>query len=408
MLPVARLLADFPGLPLAHPLTQQYHLPLSPLALAYAAAAVVVVVAFAVPRASGPARPRGARVVTSWAGSLSAPRVATRVAAVAFLIVAIAAGRVGTEEELENLAPALVVGALWPLLVLASVLVGPVWRWVDPWDAAARALARSDDDSEPSAHVWPAALVALGWVWYLSAYSHPLSPRSVGAALAVYSVVTVAGCLAVGRARWLSGAEPFGLVFSWMALVPRRGLGGWDPPRGAPAVLGVLTGGLLFGAVRRSELWGELNTDPHAELLATAGLIAAGAAAWGLLALVQSTARPPARAVMARAAVPATAGLALAVAMDSNRLTTSLQLLPGLLGDPLGEGWNLLGRAGAGLDAAPFGTSGLLAVQLGLLVIGCAGGAIVLARQAARRERMAPAGGLCVLAGASVIALASH
>jgi hypothetical protein len=399
--------ANFAGPPLAHPLTQTYHLPLSPVLLAYAAAALVVGVALFVPQGAPPSGDRRRPEVASWAGSLSAPQVATRTLAVALLALTIAAGRVGTDDELENLAPAFAVGAMWPLLVVASVVVGPVWRWVDPWDAIARVLARGDD-SEPAGHVGPAAFVALASVWYLSVYAHPLAPRSVGAALAVYTVVSVAGCLAVGRVRWLSMAEPFGIVLSWVALVPRRGLADWTPPRGALALLGVLTGGLLFGAVRRSELWGDLNTEPHAELLATAGLIVACAAVCGFMALVASVATRPARRALLRAMVPAVAGIVLAVAMESNRLTTSVQLLPGLLGDPFGSGWDLLGRAGAGLDPAPFDISGLLAIQLAALVAGFLAGAIVLARRVARQGRTPLAGGLSLLAGASVIALASH
>ena len=404
---VARVLAHSVGVPLAHPLTQTYHLPLSPLLLAYGAAALVVAVAFALPEARPRTGPRLRPEVASWYGSLSAPQMAVRAAAVALLALTIVAARLGTEDELENLAPAFAVGAMWPLLVLASVVLGPLWRWVDPWDAIARALARGDDDEVPG-HVWPAALVALAWTWYLSAYSDPLAPRSVGAALAVYTVVTVAGCLAWGRVRWLATSELFGIVMSWMALVRRRGLADWTPPRGALVLLGVLTGGLLFGAVRRSELWGDLNTDPHAELLATVGLIVSCAAVAGFLALVANSATPAARQALARAMVPAAAGVIIAVAMERNRLTTSLQLLPGLLGDPFGEGWDLLGRAGSGLDAAPFGVSGLLVIQLALLLAGFVGGAIVLARQVRRNERTPAAGGLSLLGGASVIALASH
>jgi hypothetical protein len=404
---VARLLVHFAEPPLAHPLTQPYHLPLSPLVLAYAAAALVIAVALVVPEAGSRSAARRSPELASWAGSLSAAQVATRALAVALLALTIAAGRLGEDDELENLAPAFAVGAMWPLVVLASVVAGPVWRWADPWDAIARALARGDD-SEPAGHVWPAAVAALAWVWYLSVHSHPLAPRSVGAALAVYTVATVAGCLAFGRVRWLSSAELFGIVLSWLALVPRRRLAGWTPPRGAPAVLGVLTGGVLFGAARRSELWGDLNTEPHAELLATAGLIVSCAAAWGLVALVASSATLAARRAIVRALLPAAAGAVVAVAMDSNRLTTSLQLLPGLFGDPFGEGWDLLGRAGAGLDPAPFGTGGLLAVQLAVLVAGFLGGAVVLARHVARKERAPAAGGISLLAGASVIALASH
>jgi hypothetical protein len=404
---VARVLADYAGAVLAHPLTQPYHLPASPLLLAYAAAALVLLVALAVP--GGRARPLEGRrgEVTSWAGSLSAPEAATRAVAVALLGLAIAAGRLGEDDELENLAPALVVGAAWPLIVVASVALGPVWRWIDPWDAIARALVRRDDD-EPPGHVWPAAAIAVTWVWYLSVYSRPLAPRSVGAALAIYTVVTVAGCLASGRVRWLATSEPFGIVFSWIALLRTRGLAHWSPPSGAHALLGVMVGGLLFGAVRRSELWGDLNTSPDPELVATAGLICSCLAIYGLLALMASTGPAPGRRAVAAAMVPVLAGVIVAVAMDSNRLTTSVQLLPALFGDPFGSGWDLLGRATAGLDPTPLGITGLLVAQLAIVLAGLLVGAIVLARQVPRGERRQAAGGLSLLAGASVIALASH
>ena len=150
------------------------------------------------------------------------------------------------------------------------------------------------------------------------------------------------------------------------------------------------------------------RTEPRAELLAGGGLVVACAAVWGVTALVASASREPARRAVVRAMVPVAAGVAVAVAMESNRLTTSLQLLPSLLGDPFGEGWDLLGRAGAGLDPTPFGISGLLVLQLAVLLAGFLGGAVLLARHSARRDRKPAAGGLSVLAGASVIALASH
>jgi hypothetical protein len=70
-----------------------------------------------------------------------------------------------------NGAVAPVVGAAWPLL--ASALVDPVWRWVDPWEGSARALMR-DRGGEAASHVWPAALAALAWILHLSAYPDPL------------------------------------------------------------------------------------------------------------------------------------------------------------------------------------------------------------------------------------------
>jgi hypothetical protein len=394
---------------LAHPLTEPFQLPVSPLVTAWVATALVLIVSFAWPRASGRSVPKAEPEAAAWAGSLSL-RWTTRLVGAALLILAVLAGRLGDNDELDNIAPALIVGSGWPLLVLASVLAGPVWRWVDPWDTLARALARGQSD-EASRDVRPAALVALAWVWYLSAYTDTLEPRSVGTMLALYTVFTVGGCLAFGRRRWLSSAEPLGIVLGWMALFPRGRLADWDPPRGAEALLGVLAGGVLFGAVRRSELWGDLNTADGALLLATLGVLVSAAAAAGLIAGTAAIARleqPDTRSAAARAAVPAVAGIIVAVAMDQNRLTTSIQLLPGLLGDPFGLGWDLFGRSTEGLDPAPFGTRGLLIAQLTVLLAGYLAGAAILARRARRGARVPVALGLAILANLSVIALASH
>jgi hypothetical protein len=396
------------AVPLAHPLTQPYVLPVSPLVAAWAAAALVLLAALVAPK--GGQRSTGAEELelASWAGSLSPLQWLARGLALALLVLAVLAGRLGADDELENLAPALVVGSAWPLLVLASSLVGPVWRWLDPWDGVARLAGRGGRDAV-GASVWPAAVVAVPWVWYLSAYRDTLGPRSVGAILALYTLFTVAGCLALGRRRWLSTAEPLGLVLSWMALLPRGRLADWQPPLGAEALLGVLAGGVLFGAVRRSELWGDLNTADEATLVATLGVLASCAAGAALLTVAAAAAeRQAARPTVARAAVPAAAAIVVAVAMDSNRLSTSVQLLPGLLGDPFGEGWDLLGRAGAGLDPAPLGTSGLLWAQLGVLVAGHMAGAVVLSRGVRRRARRPAAVALAVLGAAAVVALASH
>jgi hypothetical protein len=118
--------------------------------------------------------------------------------------------------------------------------------------------------------------------------------------------------------------------------------------------------------------------------------------------------RLAARGAVACAAVPAVAAIVVAVALARNRLFTSVQLLPGLLGDPFGRGWDLLGRAGAGLDPDPLGMTGLLVAQLAVLVAGHLTGAVVHARLVRRHARVPVAIVLTVLVSASTIVLVSH
>lgn len=424
----------------AHPVSGHAHVDIPLVLIAGASALLVFVVALAVPTHAAaslelsPARDAQPSVETassetasfepasfeaasfepasfetaSWSGALSRPQLVVRVGAVMLLALAIATGRLGVDQELENLAPALVVGTAWPLLMLASVVVGPVWRWVDPWDAVARAMNRQDRD-QACTYVWPAVPVALAVVWYLSAYPSPLDPRSVGAALALYTILTLAGCVALGRVRWLSCAEPLGLVLSWAALLPRRRLTGWDPPRGAEALLGVLAGGVLFGAVRQSEIWGAVQLRPDALLLSTIGVTVLSLVVAATFLAAARLAEPiGGRAGVARAVVPALAGIVVAVALERDRLFTSVQLLPGLLGDPFGHGWDLLGSPVDGLVPAPLGATGLLMAQLAVLLVAHMIGAVVTARQLPDTARLPAAVVLLHLMAGSVLAVATH
>jgi hypothetical protein len=398
---------------LAHPVSGHPHVEI-PLALTAGGAALLVfVVALALParpdRATTPAdTDRSAD--TSWEGLLSKPQVAVRLLAVVLLALTIIAGRLGADDELENLAPALVVGAGWPLLVVASSTLGPVWRWTDPWDGLARALSRHErEESPPAAHVWPAVVVLLPVLWFVSAYPDPLDPRAVGTALAVYTIVTVAGCVALGRQRWLGSWEPLGTVLGWMALLPRGRLWDWTPPRGAEALLGAFAGGVLFGAVRRSGLWSGIAALPTAQVLATAGLLACCAVFAALFALMaRAGASTGGRPGVARSVVPALAGIATAVALERDRFFTSVQLLPGLLGDPFGLGWDLLGPAVDGLDPAPLGGVGLLVAELAVLVAAHVAGAFAAAVRLRDTARLPAALVLLHLMALSVVAVAVH
>lgn len=361
------------GAPSAHPMPSSPHVDIPLVLIVIGIAVLVALVATVVPGRSHPAADdpgtAGTRdaVAWSWQGGLSVRLLVVRVVAVLALVTAVVAARAGVDDELENLAPALVVGAGWPLLILASLLVGSFWRWVDPWDTLARVLDRGDGPGAPG-HVYPAVVAALPWLWFLSVHPRPLDPRAVGIALAAYTALTLAGCVALGRVRWLSSAEPVGIVLSWIGLVPRRRLTSWQPPAGAGLLLGVVIAGSLVGALRRTELWSGVAALPRATTYATVGLLVACVVAGGLVLLAQRLAASPAqRAAVAQSLVPVAAGVVVAISLARNRFFTSVQILPGLLGDPLGRGWDLLGSPTSGLDPAPLGATGLVALQLGVI-----------------------------------------
>ena len=339
-----------------------------------------------------------------WAGGLTGPQVATRAVGVVLLVVTVLAGRVGSGSELLNLAPALAVGFGWPALVFASAVAGPVWRWLDPWDALARAFGAAAGERASDARF--AIIPALALAWYLAVYPDALSPRSVGLALGVYAVVMVAGALATGRVAWLSRVDVFGILFSWLARLPRGRLRTWEPPRGAELLLGVLAGGLAFGQIRTSAIWGDLNVAPGAVAYATladvgSALLVAGA----LWALARWALRIGAGGSVTAAALPAVASIALVVAMSRSRLFTSLQLLPSLASDPFGAGWDLFGTRDLGI-MPPLEPLVLAGVQLATLLLGHLAGAVALAARAPREARRPGILALSLLVSIGVVAVA--
>jgi hypothetical protein len=370
-----------PGEILAHPLTQGGALRVSPLVAGAAAAVLMGALGLLWPVPARPSVPRRGLLVDSWEGSLTSAQVALRALSVVLMAVAVAAGRLGSERELDNLAPALVVGTAWPGLLVLSATLGPVWRWLDPWDGIARVVAGGGGEEPGHRDVRLAVVAALAWTWYLGVYPDALSPRAVGLTLGVYTVVTVGGCLALGRAWWLSRVEVFGILFGWMARLPRGLLPSWSPPRGAAVLVGALAGGLVFGEIRRSELWGELNVVPGAMLWATLAMVGSAAVgAFVVQSLERWASREGASGSVAAAAVPAVVSIAVAASMARSRLFTSLQILPSVLGDPFGLGWDPFGMEPQTLSA-PLAPVRLALVQLAILLAGHVAGAVVLARR---------------------------
>lgn len=390
-----------PKVVLAHPLTERFELPISPLFVSAVALLLLAAAAGMAIRGRGhappqetpdartaPGSPTGAAAVLFWL---------CRVIGLGLLVLAVVAGRLGHPAELSNIAPALIMGAGWPLLVAGSALLGRLWQWLDPFDTLARAVAPLGAGDGPEADtVWWAAVPAAAWVAYLTMWPGNLSPRSVGAALLLYTVVTLAGCLAVGRRTWLGRAEVFGVFFSMIAQVRLRGSRA-RLPAGAPMVLAVLGGGMVYGILRDSQLLADIGYGPRTTFYSGLALAAAVAMAGALAHLMQRReARSGLSGTLPVAMVPAVAGLALALALARNRFTTSVQLLPIMVSDPLGSGINLFGTRNWTFNGRPLGIVGLLVAQLVLLAVGHLVGIVLAGRRVSalppeqRRRALSP------------------
>ena len=305
-----------------------------------AAALLVLLVALNVPV---PAE-RSAQLRTggSWlTGRRSGP--VALVVIVALVVVARTAG----STEVDNPVPALLVGLVWPALLVVPALASAALR--------RRAEVTGADVVRDTR---PAVFPALAVVGYLTLATRPTEPRTLGTALGVYAVVLLAVAVALGRSA-AARTECLGLLARWAALGP--GLVRWHPPRGAAAVLVVLLGGAWAERLQRATVWTDAAPGRTGQLvlLAAALTVAAGGAA--LL-----TASSDGRA--APVLLPLTAAAVLAGVL--RRAVISAQLL-----------WDSVGPGSPGLSPDPLGVAGGQAAALAVAAVGGALAAAVLARR---------------------------
>ncbi len=380
---------------LAHPVTESVGLGVAPAVVALGVSVLLWVVAVVLrSRASADqavAEPSSGDLAPADASTgpdpLSRSQLVGRAVGAALLVLAVVAGRLGEPSQLETITTALVIGAGWPLLLMTS-LVTDVWGRLAPFDGVARLLERvAGPTSRAAVPDMVLDRVAVGGAllitWWLTAYQPGLEPRVLGLALGVYALVTWAGCLAVGRERWLARAEILTVLFAALARA-RRHRSLTVPPQHLTA-LGVLLGGLVAAELRFSRWFvtdvarvGVLPFSEPATVLAYVVLVALGvlsvhgAVRWGrrLRAAGRVTAVLPFLVV----------GAGLSAAVERDRLWVSAQVLWSRLSDPLGTGLDLLGTADLVIRPWPYGVVPRLLLQLTLLVVPVLVGMVVALR----------------------------
>lgn len=391
---------------LAHPEFAPREVPVPPVLVALVVFGLVILAA-----RSGRRRARAAGPITDPAPAepllerLTPAGVILRILGLGLLTLGVVAGAIGSDDQLDNIAPVLLVGFGWPALLVLEVLVGGVFARLNPWDTLARLLAPlGAGEGELTHDVRPAVVAATAWIWYLTVPLEALDPVIVATAFGAYTLYTVAGCLAFGRVRWLTSAEVFTLLFGWISRARRGHLAGWDPPPGARAVIAVLAGGLLAGQLRDTHLYDPLRTVTFSWLWHTVALAVVAALVYLLL---RAADRRPEASTATAAAVWVVVGLALALALARNRVLTSAQFLPALMSDPLGRGWDLFGTGGpVRFDASPLTETGRVLTQVGLVAVGALAAARVVAHRFAGEvgARTTPATAIAFLAWVAVLA----
>lgn len=261
----------------------------------------------------------------------------------------------------------------WVGLVIASALLGPVWRAISPVrtiNAGIAKLAGSDPDEGLFRYPawlghWPAALGLYAFVWMELAYRTPTELGSVRLWCALYLATMLVGGAIFGN-RFYENADPFEVYSSLIAklspwarsdgrLVVRSPLSNLSTVESRPglvAVVAVLFGSTAFDSFRESSFWVRTYQDAsiskvwldNGALLAfcvAAGLLFAGACA-----LTPSRDDVPHRELPRRYAhslVPIILGYILA-----HYLTLFIDVGTQTLArasDPFGKGWDILGTA---------------------------------------------------------------
>lgn len=412
----------------AHGVQGQAETPV-PLEAFFAAAAVVVVVSF-VGLSFAWSKPRWSTVgwrpapgglgravlhpVTVW--TLRALVLA------AFALVLVAAV-FGSTLFNRNIAPVTVFVFWWIGLVPLSLLLGNVWREINPWAAVARLLrAPADTGRFPrSWGLWPAAALLVVWAWLELVYPTAAEPRLLAAVILGYSLLTIGAMFTYGVDTWLDNGETFSVYTRLLATMSpvqvrevdgQRRLGFRPPFLGAtqiPAAAGlvcyvaVLIGTVSFDGLSGTGPWRDRDVAATERLITLglpgfeAGLVVATIGLLLTVAVVvllfeaaasaanrgsQLTEGRTGRVTQAFAHSLVPIALGYAVAHSLTLWVFQSQDLIRLASDPLGQGRDLFGTAGYRIDFNVMSPNFIWAVQL-LAVVGAHVLGLVLAHERA-------------------------
>ncbi|WP_040337134.1 hypothetical protein [Candidatus Blastococcus massiliensis] len=407
---------------LAHGVGSRTDLPI-PLGLALYGAGAAILISFAAlllfwrkPKLGGPDSGRPVPQAVQRVVESDAVRGVLQAVAFGLLVLVVAAALAGPQETARNLAPWALYVTFWVGLVPVSLLLGPVWRVVNPLRLVHRLLSRlvpaaPGADRLPALGLWPAAVSLLVFLWFELVYPGRAEPGTVAVFLMGYALVQTALALWFG-AGWFArgdGFEVYSTLIARLSPWGRRGDGRVvlrDPltnatatpeTPGLAAVVVVLLGSTAFDGLSRTVWWqsgpGEAN-DSFSGTLGLVGSIALVAALYlvgtrlsGRLA-GQSPAVQPRR--YAATVIPIALGYTVAHYF-------SLLLLDGqttwiLLSNPFGlDGVDLFGTYGNVVDLTAVSPDTIAYVQVGGVVAGHVAGVTLAHERALLSERHARA-----------------
>ncbi|MPZ74472.1 MAG: hypothetical protein GEU74_14825 [Nitriliruptorales bacterium] len=334
----------------------------------------------------------------------AATTVVLRVVGLALLGATIAAAAFGGGNSANNPAPTWLYVWLWVGLVPASLLLGPVWRRMNPLRVISATLARLFGDPHeqgvrplpPALGYWPAVVGLLVFLWLELVYDRASQPSTVLFFVGVYGMVQVAASTMYGQ-TWYARGDAFEVYSTLLARLapwgrradgrivarnPLRGLADLTVDSSLTAVVYVLLGSAAFDGLTRTVWWEQLTAGHDRLALAVIGTLGL-AGAIGVVAVTYvaatrgaatlATPRPDARwmpppKAFAHSLVPITVGYTIAHYF-------SLLIFQGQAGytlasDPLNTGANLLGTADWQINYTAVSPQTIALVQVAAIVAG--------------------------------------
>ncbi|MFD0690192.1 hypothetical protein [Actinomadura fibrosa] len=350
-------------------------------------------------------RPDGGRPLPSGLARVLDSRALTtagRALALAATAFVVAVAFAGPPTDRANLAPWALFVTFWVGLVPASVLLGPVWRRVNPLrtlHAALCHLTRTDPSCgrrplPERLGYWPAAAWLTAFVWQELVAPHRSDPRVVGALILGYAAVNTALAWWFGR-DWFTRGDGFEAYSSLLArlcplgrrpdgtLVLRTPLTGLMTGAAEPGLVAtacVLIGSTGFDGITRTTYWRD-NVDPSSIVAGTLGLAAAiGAVTVLYVAAMRAsgalTGEDPAAQPGRFASTLLPIALGYTVAHYFSFFVLEGQTTFILASDPFGTGLNLLGSTGYRVDYGLASPTVIAQVQVNAIVLGHIAGTI--------------------------------
>ncbi|TCO46971.1 hypothetical protein EV646_106210 [Kribbella antiqua] len=288
---------------------------------------------------------------------------------------------------------------VWVGLVPISILLGPVWRTLNPLRTIHLLLCKALRQPPSKGllelpswlGLWPAALGIFAFTWLELVAPDRATIPVLQAWLALYVVITMFGAILFGE-RWFSTGDPFEVYATLMSrlspwgrrtdgkLVLRRpleNLDGLKPQPGLVGMVAALLGSTAYDGFSNSSAWigWAQNTDYSMTFLGTCALIVfilfvlvTYSGATLLAGRLSHSARTALPGLFAHSVVPIALGYVIAHYMTLFILEGQRTLI--YLSDPLSNGANVFGTGLLAVNTGITNHSGTIAVIQVLAVVG--------------------------------------